>query len=105
MSFSADNKKSIKLVKIPLPNNAVFSFTECCQHAPNRMQIFKKISGDQTPGPQAAGTEPPDPQEGKGKGGKTRGGKEREGKASYGTGRGGEGAGYRRGMGKGRGVI
>jgi hypothetical protein len=65
------------------------------------MQIFKKITGGQTPGPQAAGAELPDSQEGKRKGGKTRGGEEREGKGKLRR----EGAGYRRGMGKGRGVI
>jgi hypothetical protein len=44
------------------------------QIAPNRMQVFKKISGGQTPGPLQLGALPPDPREGKRREGK---GKER----------------------------
>jgi hypothetical protein len=64
------DKENNKLVKIPLPYNAVFTFPECCQHAPNCTKShanIEKISGVQPRNP-AAGAPSPDPREGKGKG-------------------------------------
>jgi hypothetical protein len=58
------------------------------QIAPNRMQVFKKFSGGQTPGPPATGGSAPRPPGGEGKGGEK--GRKGEGEREGGEGKGGE---------------